>query len=113
MKWEMLQYFFIIWNILWPFGIVIIVPSHLKDPDALHWINLFLSIIFMYVLWLCAWPTGNCWSCAQQIQLLCTIQVVQLSLSKNKIIQTCFFALSLKGKSKDSFSLKGFKVKES
>jgi hypothetical protein len=32
---------------------------------------------------------------------------------QNKIIQTCCFALSLKGKSKDSFSLKGFKVKES
>jgi hypothetical protein len=67
----------------------------------------------MYVLWLCAWATGNCWSCAQQIQLLCTIQVVQLSFVQNKIIQTCCFALSLKGKSKDSLSLKDIKVTDS
>jgi hypothetical protein len=56
----------------------------------------------------------------RQLLVMCTADSVALYhpscpvvFEQNKIIQTCCFALSLKGKSKDSFSLKGFKVKES
>jgi hypothetical protein len=67
----------------------------------------------MYVLLLCAWPTG-------QLLVMCTADSVALvpsscpvSFVQNKIIQTCCFALSLKGKSKHSLSLKYIKVKDS